>query len=123
MVNSIFIKNIIGWGFVITAYFDAIKYYWMGKKIRDTGTAKSQSRKSINVAILNDIFRILYGIIIKDFFIISTSLFALICMCYCWWEIYWFYPYKQRGLINFKKPNILLYFWNSITPNKIRKRL
>jgi len=122
MVN-ILLKDIVGGLLVITSIGDAVKYSIQANKIVKAKTAKSMSRKFINLALLNDFVKLNYGIIISDYFIIASSILALICMIHLWWIIYWFYPYKWRGLNGFKRPNILLYLINSILPNKIRKRL
>lgn len=116
-------KVILGILVIILGTFDGIKYYWFAKKIKETKTSKSYSRKGLNVAILNDLIRIVYGVVIGDLFIIMSSLFAALTMSYCWWQIYLFYPYRYRNLLNFKKPNLIIYTINSLLPNRIRKRL
>lgn len=116
-------KDIVGGLLIITSIFDAIKYSLQAAKIRKTQTAKSQSRKFINFAILNDIVKMGYGWIIIDWFIVISSLLAIGCMLDLWYTTYIYYPYRCRGLIGFKRPNIILYFMNSATPNSIRKRL
>ena len=122
-MNQIIIKDIFGFLLIITGIFDALKYTIQANKIHTSKNAKSMSRRFINFALLNDFVKFGYGFIIKDIFIMGSSILALICMLHLWWEIYWWYPYRCRGLQNFKRPNILLYLWNSITPNSIRKRL
>jgi len=116
------IKTILGALVVIFGTFDGIKYYWFAKKIKETKTSCSYSRKGLNVAIANDIIRIIYGIYIIDTYIILSSLFAALTMAYCWYQIYRFYPYKMKRYKN-KRPNIMLYLINSILPNRIRKHL
>jgi hypothetical protein len=116
-------RDIFGILFIITGIFDAIKYVWTGKKIAHVKSAKGHSRKFINVAILNDIVRLAYGIVIHDVFIILTAIVAVVCMGYMFYEIYKYYPYRMRGCSNFRKPNLLLYTLNSFMPNRIRKRL
>lgn len=116
-------KIILGTLVIIFGTFDGIKYHWFAKKIKETKTSRSYSRKGLNVAIMNNFIRIVYGIYIIDWFIILSSLFAALTMIYCWYEIYLFYPYRYRGLISFKRPNIMIYLINSIVPNKLRKRL
>jgi hypothetical protein len=120
---NLLIKDIIGGLLVLTSIGDALKYSIQAAKIKKAKTAKSMSRKFINLALLNDFVRLSYGIIIYDLFIISSAILALICMFHLFWEIYWFYPYKMRGCFNFKRPNIMLYFINSVLPNRIRRRL
>lgn len=120
---NLFLKDILGGLLIITSIGDAIKYSIQANKIQKAKTAKSMSRKFINFALINDFVKLNYGIIINDLFIVSSSILALICMIHLWWEIYRWYPYRMRGCINFKRPNILLYLINSILPNSIRKRL
>jgi len=117
------LKEIVGGLLIITSIFDAIKYSLQAAKIRKTKTAKSQSRKFINFAILNDVVKLGYGYVIIDWFIIISSLLAIGCMLDLWYTTYIYYPYRCRGLTGFKKPNILFYLINSILPNSIRKRL
>jgi uncharacterized protein with PQ loop repeat len=117
------LKDIVGSILVVTSIFDAIKYTLQANKIRHTKNAKSQSRKFINFAIVNDIVKLYYGYIIMDWFIITSSLLAIVCMLDLWYTTYLYYPYKMRGCFNFKRPSILIYLINSILPNKLRKRL
>jgi hypothetical protein len=124
MIDTIWtLKQIFGALLVFTSIFDAIKYSLQAKKIRQLQSAKAMSRKFINFAIMNDIVKLIYGIIIYDWYIIASSLLALICMFDLFYTIYYWYPYRHRGLANFKRPNIFIYFINSIIPNSIRKRL
>ena len=116
-------KELFGGLLIITSIFDAIKYSLQAAKIRHTKTAKSQSRKFINFAILNDIVKLIYGFVIIDWFIIISSILAIGCMLDLWYTTYIFYPYRCRGLMGFKRPNIILYFINSLLPNRLRKRL
>ena len=116
-------KQIVGALLIFTSIFDAIKYSVQARRIYRAQSAKFMSRKFINFAISNDIVKLLYGIIIYDWYIMFSSLLALICMFDLFYAIYRWYPYRHRGLINFKRPNILLYILNSILPNRIRKRL
>jgi len=117
------IKDIIGGLLVLTSIGDAIKYSLQARKIQKAKTAKSMSRKFINLALLNDFVKLNYGIIINDFFIVISSILALICMIDLFWQIYRWYPYRYRNLINWKRPSIFIYFINSILPNSIRKKL
>jgi len=123
MIKNIFIKDFFGGLLIITSIFDAFKYSLQARKIQKEKTARSISRKFINFALINDFIKLGYGIIIHDWFIICSSILALICMIDLWWQIYWWYPYRMRGCSNFKRPNIFLYTINSILPNRIRKRL
>jgi hypothetical protein len=122
MINTA-LKDVFGGLLILTSIFDAIKYSLQARKIQKEKTAKSMSRKFINFALMNDFVKLGYGIIIQDLFIIFSSILALVCMIDLWWQIYWWYPYRYRNLLNFKRPNIILYIINSIVPNKIRKHL
>jgi hypothetical protein len=117
------LKDIVGSVLVVTSIFDAIKYTLQANKIRHTKNAKSQSRKFINFAIVNDIVKFYYGVIILDWFIIVSAILAIICMLDLWITTYRFYPYKMRGCLNFKRPSVFIYLVNSILPNRLRKRL
>ena len=64
------LKDVIGGLLILTSILDAIKYSLQANKIRATKTAKSQSRKFINFAILNDLVKLAYGYVILDWFII-----------------------------------------------------
>ena len=116
-------KNIVGLLLIITGIFDAWKYTWEAKKIKQVGTAKGHSRKFINMAVTNDLVRIIYSIIIKDFYLMFINSIAFGCMVNLWITIYKFYPYRMRGYPNFKKPNLIIYTINSLLPNSLRKRL
>ena len=116
-------KEIVGFLLIITSIFDAIKYSLQARKIQREQSAKSMSRKFINFALTNDFVKLAYGFIIMDWFIILSSLLALVCMLDLWYQIYKWYPYKCRKLINWKRPNIITYIINSILPNRLRKRL
>jgi hypothetical protein len=109
---------------IITGIFDSLKYTWAAKKIRNVGSSKGHSRNFINVAITNDLVRLLYFIFVdRDVYLILVSIIALYCMFDMFFAIYINYPYRMRGCSNFKRPNILLYFINSILPNRIRRKL
>jgi len=123
MLNKSILLTITGILLTITGIWDGYKYHWSAQAIRRTQTAKGQSRKFINAALSNDLIRIVYCILIFDWWLVASSLFALVFMVEHWWCVYRFYPYRCRGLYGFKRPNILLYLINSLLPNKIRKRL
>ena len=108
---------------IITGFFDAYKYIWESQAIRRIKTAKGHSRKFINVAMTNDIVRLIYLFIKPDLFLITVTFIALFAMGYMFWTIYIFYPYRHRGLTGFKRPNLFIYYINSILPNSIRRRL
>lgn len=122
-MNNIILKDILGGLLIVTSIFDAIKYSLQASKIRKTKSAKSQSRRFINFAIINDLVKLAYGFVIGDLFILISSVLAIGCMLDLWYTTYLYYPYRLRGLQHFKKPNIFLYLLNSILPNRLRKHL
>ena len=117
------IRDIIGFLLIITSIFDAIKYSVQACKINRIKTAKAMSRRFINWALMNDLVKLVYGFIIFDSYIILSSVLALICMIHLWTVIYAYYPYRMRGCVNFKRPNVIAYLINSLLPNRLRKRL
>lgn len=117
------IIDTLGLLLLYTGYLDATKYRLESAKIKQIGTAKGHSRRFINRAIISDAVRLLYLSFKPDLFLITVSVIALGCMLEMFWTLYIYYPYKGRGLHNFKRPSIWLYFINSVIPNRIRKRL
>lgn len=128
-MNLEYLLQIVGIYLTISGLFDAYKYHWQANAIKKIKTARGQSRKFINAAIHNDLVKIVYlslsAYILKriDWYLLSSSIIALIFMLECWWTIYLYYPYRYRGLSHFKRPNIFIYIINSLLSNKIRKRL
>lgn len=120
------LTEILGILVIIFGILDGIKYYWFAKKIQEVKSSRAYSRKGLNVAIFNDVIRILYGLCIHDWFIILSGMFASVTMMYCWWEIYLYYPYRhypKEKTIRLIRPNIFVYIWNSILPNRFRPKL
>ena len=119
-MNTNAIIDSLGIALIITGMLDGIKYRWESCSIRAAGTSKGHSRKFINVAIINDLVRLIYLAFKPDTFLIIASCIALIFMLEMFFTIYKYYPYK-----NHKKgrPGILKYTWNSFLPNSVRSRL
>jgi len=120
------ILSISGILLTITGIWDGFKYHWSASAVRKAKSAKGQSRKFINVAISNDIIRIIHCALLPDWWLVVSSIFALIFMLEHWIVVYIYYPYKtypKEKIIRLKRPNILRYFWNSLLPNKVRRHL
>lgn len=117
------IKTVFGVLLIITGIFDAGKYSLQAWKIEKAQSAKVQSRKFVMMAIGNDLIKTMYSILIMDAYIFISSVLAMICMLHLWLVVYKHYPYKHRGLHNFKKPNIIIFTLNACMPNRIRERL
>jgi hypothetical protein len=118
------IREIAGMIIVIWGYLDGYKYHLEARKIREVKTARGHSRKFINIALGNDLTRFFYFIFIdKNVYVLLTTIIALVFMIEMWLEIYKYYPYRYKHLKNFKRPNVVVYFINSLLPNSIRKKL
>lgn len=115
--------NIFGILLIFTSILDAWKYEIQNQKILSAKSGKNISRRFINWALLNDIVKLLYGFVKGDIYIVLTSILSLITMSRMWYSLYKYYPYRNRGLYNFKRPSIWVYFINSLIPNDKRKRL
>ena len=117
------LKAIVGVILIGTGVFDAWKYSLQALKIQHAKSARTQSRKFVLMAIGNDLVRTLYGVLLLDIYIILSGLLALVCMLHLWIVVYIYYNYKQRGLQNFRRPNIFVFTWNACVPNNLRERL
>lgn len=123
MFNILTLKNIFGVLLIGTGILDGYKYILQGNKIRKRESAKGLSRMFMNFALSQDITKLIYALIIQDAYIFIISVLALGCMLYMWEMIRKYYPYRMRGCMNFKRPNIFTYLINSLLPNRLRKRL
>lgn len=110
---------------LLTGIWDAEKYENQRSKIVKMKTAKSQSRMFLNKAFLIDVIKLVYVVILysHDWVLLTISFLPLITIARVYWITYLYYPYKMRGLDNFKRPNFWIYFCNSWISNKKRKRL
>lgn len=116
-------RELFGILLVLTGILDALKYSIQAVKVAKQHSSKAMSRKFMVMALSNDLVKIVYSVLIWDVYIFISSVLALGCMLHLWWNVYYFYPYKQRGLANFKRPNIFYFTWNACIPNSIRPRL
>jgi len=108
---------------LIAGIADAYKYRRQTNKILRKKSSRNISRMFVILAILCDIIIITYCVVIKDIVLTSIRLISLYTMCQLYWCIYKYYPYKTRGLENFKRPSFLIFLKNSLTPNRLAKRL
>jgi hypothetical protein len=121
--------QVVGYYMILTGFWDAYKYHWQSQSIKKVGLARGHSRKFINAAIHNDHVRVLYlflsGLLYTrfDWFLISSAVLAIVYMTELFFIIYRYYPYKMRGCPSYRRPNVFIYFINSLIPNKLRKRL
>ncbi len=117
------LTQIIGIALIITGVYDGIKYHWLASAIRKAGTAKGQSRKFVNAALAKDLVIFTYMILKFDLYILVMTFVGFIFTIELLITIYYFYPYRYRNLMHFKRPSFWRYFINSCQPNKTRKRL
>ena len=124
VINNIVIKTLAGWLLIAWGYFDGVKYHFQAQSIRKVQIAKGHSRKFINFALGNNFYRFFYFIVIdRNYYVLATTIIALIFMFELFWTIYIYYPYRYRNLMNWKRPSLYRYFINSLLPNSIRKKL
>lgn len=116
--------DIFGWLFIIFRIIDGWSYRLQAEKIKKIRIANGHSRKSANLHILIDSFMIWYAWFhIHDFYMTVAMIINTLFVMYYWNTIRTYYPYRKRGLVNFKKPSIFMYTYNSLLPNKFRKKL
>jgi hypothetical protein len=123
-LNNLHYLNLWGIGLIIARFYDGYKYYKQTQKIKKVGVAKGHSRDFGNIAIGVDGFMLLYFIYKNwDLYMIISTILMLLFVGNYWLTLYRFYPYRMRGCHNFKRPNLLVYFLNSIQLDKYRRRL
>ena len=116
--------DILRYSLFIMGVWDAFKYKIMSNKMARLKSSKAHSRTFLNGSIFYRILLWLYAwIVLEDWVIKWTCVIALLTLGEAWYIMYMTYPYKGRGLNNFKRPSMLKYAINSLLPNHIRKRL
>jgi hypothetical protein len=117
------LTQVIGAALVISGVYDGYKYHWLSVAIRKAGTAKGQSRKFVNAALAKDIIIFLYMILKFDLYILLMTFVGFIFTIELLITIYYFYPYRYRNLLNWKRPSLIIYIINSWMPNSLRRKL
>lgn len=119
--------GILGTLTIIFRVIDGIKYHVQANKIRRLGSAKGQSRVFIILAALSDCILILWIVFrVKDSILFITSVLALVFVLELFWVTYLYYDYRRYPkelTVVIKRPNMLLYLWNTLLPNSKRKHL
>lgn len=112
------------WLVLITGILDALKYKFLVQKISRLKSSREISRKFINISILKNAVLLLASVTyLDDWAVMWTCIISLYTCLEVWWAVYIHYPYKKRGLKNFKRPSPMRYLWNSLLPNQIREKL
>jgi formate-dependent nitrite reductase membrane component NrfD len=116
--------TILGLLLLFFGVMDGVKYHIVANKVRENKSAKSHSRQFTNYTLGKDIVVTLYLLTVKpDHYLLIMTLIGFVFALEYFWQIYIFYPYKGRGLHNFRRPNLWKYFVNSLQRNSKRKRL
>lgn len=108
---------------LIAGIADAYKYRRQTEKILRKQSSKNISRVSVLLGIFNNIVLIVYCTVYNLWILTTIRLIALFTTCRLYWNMYKYYPYKTRGLDNFKRPPFFIFLKNSLTPNNRAKRL
>ena len=116
--------HLLKWIVFSTSILDCWKYKIISNKISRLKSSREHSRTFLNISIIYRFFLLIYSFfILDDWVIYGSCCFALYTLIEAFVAMYNHYPYKGRGLKNFKKPSLLKYTINSLLPNHIRKRL
>lgn len=109
---------------LIASIADSYKYKFLSNKISRLKSSREVSRKFINISIFYRVFLLLYSyLILEDWMMIWSCFIALYTLAEAFYYVYLYYPYKNRKKKGFKRPSLKTYAWNSLLPNRIRKRL
>lgn len=108
----------------LAGLLDAYKQKFLVHKILRYKSSKGVSRAFINAGIVHKIFLSVWAIFyLGDWVVSISSLFALYTTVELWYIVYKYYPYKNKGRFGWKRPSMLKYILNSLTPNKFCKIL
>lgn len=116
--------EILKYTVLITGIFDAYKYRLQAIKIGRLKSSGQISRLSLLYAMGHRIPLLLYvWLVLQDKILIIISGVALYTMFEAFYYTWNYYPYRERGLKNFKKPSIFKFIKDTLEPNKYGKRL
>lgn len=109
---------------LITGLFDAYKYKFMAQKVARLKSSRGNSRKFLNASIISRLVLLAYVWFgLHDWILTIVSLIALYTMGEAYYYVYCYYPYRNRGLKNFKKPSIVKFIRHSLSLKRNKKRL
>lgn len=122
MINILI--NILRVMVLVTGCLDAYKYRFLTMKISRLKSSREISRKFLNASIISRLILLIYvSLVLNDTTLTFVSVIALYTMCEAFYHVYLYYPYRNRGLKNFRRPSVWAYLVNSLRSNKTRKRL
>jgi len=118
------LEESLKWLVLITGIADAFKYKLLAEKVGRLKSSREISRNFINISLLKNFVLFLWAyFFLKDWAVTWSCLISLWTGGEAFIVVYKNYPYRMRGMKNFKRPSIWTYTLNSIIPNKNRKRL
>lgn len=118
------LTELLRWLVLISGIMDSWKYKLLSNKISRLKTSREHSRTFLNISIFNRFFLLLYSyFVLNDWVVTWICIIALYTLFEAFYTMFLFYPYRRRGLKNFRRPSLLKYTLNSLIPNQIRKRL
>lgn len=116
--------NLLKGAVLILGFMDAYKYKLLAQKVSRLKASGQISRAFLVWSILNRLVLLIYvWLFLNDKILITTSLIALYTMFEAFYYTYIYYPYRLRGLKNFKRPSIFIFTKDIFFPNKHGKRL
>ena len=116
--------TILKFAVLILGFMDAYKYKLMTQKVARLKASGQIPRKFLIWSILNRLVLLLYvWLELNDWVLITTSIVGLYTMFEAFYYVYDYYPYRNRGLKNFRKPSIWKFIKDIFSKNKYGKRL
>ena len=120
----VIIEEGLKWLVLITGIADAFKYKLLAQKVGRLKSSREISRNFINISLLKNFILLLWAyFFIKDWAITWSCIISLCTGVEAFHVVYMNYPYRMRGMNNFRRPNILEYTLNSIIQKSKKKRL
>lgn len=116
-------RDILGITIIYLGIVDGWKYLRQRQKVTRMKSSKDISRLFSLSAFICDIGFVGYTILIKDPILIFVRVFALYTTLDLYYHCYLYYPYKDRFKRNFKRPNLITFFINTLQPNNLRSHL
>lgn len=124
MIIEMNLWQVFGFLVLVFGILDAYKYRLLTEKVKRYESSRGQSRLATNYAVIYKILLVIWSIFyLKDWVVSLSALLALYTSTELFWNIYVYYPYKHRGLLNFKRPNLIRYIINSFMPNTKQNRI
>ena len=116
-----------GWGIIIARFYDGYKYRMNSRKIKKLKSAEGHSRDFGNTALAVDIFMLGYFIFKNyDPYMIFSCIVCILFVLEYWVTLYIYYPYQTYPKIitkTIKRPNVWIYFVNSLQNDKTKHHL